>query len=123
MAGSSTRRRKADRPFTPHLRTFLNSGTLSNMTLPPNGRPPSEKLVGCRIRVRPERADEAATLFEQGGLRPIYVDHRNISFWFGKASDEELYRLVNSIPSEFFAIQGVAVGASDPFAPKSGNVR
>ena len=70
--------------------------------------------------MRPEKADEAARLFEQGGFRPIYVDHRDdgdISFWFGKASGEELYRLFNSIPREFYAIQGVVVGDSYPFAP------
>lgn len=94
------------------------------MTRPAHGRPPSEKLIGGRIRVRAENADEAAGLFVQGGFRPIYVDHRgdgDISFWFGKAPDDDLYRLFNSIPREFYAIQAVVVGDSYPFAPKSGN--
>ena len=94
------------------------------MIRPANGRPPSEKLIGGRIRVRPENAEEAARLFEQGGFRPIYVDYRDdgdISFWFGKAPDDELFRLFNSIPREFYAIQGVVVGDHYPFALKSGN--
>lgn len=87
-------------------------------------RPPPENLIGARIRVRPDKADEAAKLFREGGFEAIYVDHRDdseISFWFGKASDDELFRLANSIPREFYAIQGVTVGDRHPFSPKSGS--
>lgn len=89
-----------------------------------NGGRPSEKLIGARIRVRPEKADEAVELFEQSGFRPIYVDHRvdgDISFWFGKASDDELYRLLNSVPREYYAIKGVVVGDRRPFSPQDGH--
>ena len=107
-----------------HLRTVLNKRTLVKMIRPANERPPSEKLIGGRVRVRPENAVEAAKLFEQNGFRPIYVEHRDdgeISFWFGKASDDELYRLFSSIPREFYTIQGVIVGDSHPFSSRTGN--
>jgi hypothetical protein len=94
------------------------------MILPANEKRPSERQIGCRIRVRPENADEAAKLFEQGGFRPIYVEHRadgDISFWFGKAPDDELYRIFTSIPREFYAIQGAVVRDHHPFSPTRGN--
>ena len=71
--------------------------------------------------MRSENAEEAAKLFEQNGFQPIYVDYRadgDISFWFGKASDNEKYRLFSSIPREFYAIQGVVVGDQHPLLPK-----
>ena len=94
------------------------------MALPANGKPPSEKRIGSRIRVRPKNADEAAKLFKRSGFQPIYVENRadgDISFWFGKASDDEKYRLFSSIPREFYAIQGVVVGDHYPFLPKPEN--
>lgn len=106
------------------MRTFRTSGILMSMALPANGKPPSEKRIGSRIRVRPENADEAAKLFEQNGFQPIYVDYRadgDVSFWFGKAPDDEKYRLFSSIPREFYAIQGVVVGDQHPFLPKPAN--
>ncbi|HXH14874.1 MAG TPA: hypothetical protein VNJ10_01950 [Sphingomonas sp.] len=106
------------------MQTFQTSGTLASMALSANGKPPSEKRIGSRIRVRPENADEAAKLFEQNGFQPIYVDYRadgDISFWFGKAPDNEKFRLLSSIPREFYAIQGVVVGDQHPFLPKRAN--
>lgn len=87
--------------------------------------PPPEKLIGCRIRVRPESADEAAKLFDQHGVSPIYVDHRSdgdISFWFGKASDDELNRIINSIPREFFSLRAVLRGDNRALGPEKRNV-
>ena len=92
--------------------------------LPENGKPPSEKRIGSRIRVRPEHADEAAKLSEQNEFQPIYVDHRadgDISFWFGKAPDDEKYRLFSSIPREFYAVQGVVAGDQHSFLLKPTN--
>ncbi len=80
-------------------------------------RPPSEKLIGGRVRVRSARAAEAARLFEAGGFTPIYVEHRedgDVSFWFGKDQNDVLYRIVTCIPREFFALQGVLVGNNPP---------
>jgi hypothetical protein len=83
-------------------------------------RPPSQRRVGCRVRVRPEHADEAARLFETNGFSPIYVEHRddgNVSFWFGKEPADVLYRIGTCIPREFYAIQGIVVGNNYPFSP------
>lgn len=80
---------------------------------------PSQRRIGCRIRVKPENAEEAARLFELRGFTPIYVDFRedgDISIWFGKATDDVLHRIASCIPNEFFAIQGVVVGDSYPFS-------
>lgn len=94
------------------------------MTPPNNGKAPSQRRVGCRIRVRPEHAEEAARIFGANGFEPIYVEHRDdgdISFWFGKEPYDMLYRIGTCIPREYFALQGIFVGDSFPFSPKSGN--
>ncbi|WCM25906.1 hypothetical protein NDN01_18005 [Sphingomonas sp. QA11] len=94
------------------------------MVAPHDGKPPSKKRVGARIRVKAGCAGEAARLFEERGFTPIYVEHRDdgdISFWFGNEKDEALYRIANSIPREFYAIQGVVVGNSPPFAQHAAN--
>lgn len=59
-----------------------------NMTQPENNKPPSKKLIGGRVRVKSDRATDAARLFDAGVLAPIYVEHRDdgdVSFWFGNA--------------------------------------
>ncbi|KAG5716452.1 hypothetical protein E4T56_gene17571 [Termitomyces sp. T112] len=56
------------------------------MTQPENNKPPSKKLIGGRVRVKSDRATDAARLFDAGVLAPIYVEHRDdgaVSFWFG----------------------------------------
>jgi hypothetical protein len=80
-------------------------------------KPPSETLIGGRVRVRSTRAAEAARLFEAGGFAPIFVEHRedgDVSFWFGKEPNDVLYRIVTCIPREFYAVQGVVVGNNSP---------
>jgi hypothetical protein len=80
-------------------------------------RPPSEKLIGGRVRVRSACAAEAARLFDADGFTPIYVEHRedgDVSFWFGKEQNDVLYRIVTCIPREFLALQGVVVGNNLP---------
>lgn len=94
------------------------------MTPPSNGRPPSQKRSGGRVRVRSEHANDAARLFEAHGFAPIYVEHRedgDVSFWFGKEADDVLYRIATCIPCEFYAVQGVVVGDSPPFSPGAEN--
>lgn len=92
---------------------------------PPNSsKPPSEKRIGGRVRVRSEHAADAAQLFEASGFAPIYVEHRgdgDVSFWFGKEADDVLYRIATCIPREFYSVQGVVVGNKPPFAPQTVN--
>jgi hypothetical protein len=73
-------------------------------------RAPSQRRIGCRIRVKQQHADEAAALFDRNGFVPIYVEHRedgDVSFWFGKEPDDVLHRIVTSVPLEFFALRAV----------------
>ena len=94
------------------------------MTAPSNDKPPSEKRIGGRVRVKSDRADDAARLFETNGFTPIYVEHRDdgdVSFWFGKEADDVLYRIATCIPREFYAVQGIVVGDKPPFSPTNGN--
>lgn len=82
------------------------------MTPPDKGKPPSERRIGARVRVRRDRANDAAELFAASGFAPLYVEHRDdgdVSFWFGKEPDDILYRIVTCIPREFYALQGVLV--------------
>jgi hypothetical protein len=70
---------------------------------------PAERDVGARIRVRPEHADEAAAAFDREGLTPIYVEQRNdgdVSFWFGKLANADLFRVCEAIPREWYALTG-----------------
>lgn len=94
------------------------------MTPASNDRPPSQKRIGGRVRVRAEPAKDAARLFAAHGFAPIYVEHRDdgdVSFWFGKEADDVLYRIATCIPREFYAVHGVVVGDSRPFSPGAGN--
>jgi hypothetical protein len=73
-------------------------------------RPPSEREIDARIRVKEEHADAAYTAFERAGFTPIYVERRAdgaVSFWFGKDVQADLYRVVTAIPREWYAIQGI----------------
>jgi hypothetical protein len=100
------------------------SAQYRKMTPPSNDRPPSHKRIGGRVRVRSDRANDAARLFEEHGFAPIYVEHRDdsdVSFWFGKEAVDVLYRIATCIPREFYAVQGVVVGDSLPFSPGAGN--
>ena len=94
---------------------------------PPNSsKRPFEKRIGGRVRVRPERAADAAQLFEASGFTPIYVEHRDdgdVSFWFGREADDVLYRIATCVPREFYAVQGVVVGNNPPFSPQTENDR
>ncbi len=94
------------------------------MTPPNNDRPPSQKRIGGRVRVRSERASDAARLFEAHGFAPIHVEHQDdgdVSFWFGKEADNVLYCIATCIPREFYAVQGVVIGDSLPFSPGTRN--
>lgn len=81
-------------------------------------KPPSDKLIGGRVRVRSERAADAAQLFAASGFTPVYIERRDdgdVSFWFGKEADDVLHRIAACIPREFYAVQGVVVGNNPPF--------
>jgi hypothetical protein len=71
-------------------------------------KPPSQRKVGARIRVKEDKADAASTAFQEAGFTPIYVEHRDdgaVSFWFGK--DVETYRVATAIPREWYAVAGI----------------
>ena len=96
------------------------------MTRSNNTKPPSQKRVGGRVRVKSEDAADAAQLFEASGFTPIYVEHRedgDVSFWFAKDADDVLYRIATCIPRDFYAIQGEVVGNNPPFSPQAENDR
>jgi len=64
--------------------------------------------VGARIRIRPEDEDEASRLFAGAGFTPIYIERRDdgtLSFWFGKMPGDEMFRLVEAIPRDMYAIR------------------
>jgi hypothetical protein len=70
---------------------------------------PAERNVGARIRVRAEHADDAAAAFDREGLIPICVERRadgNVSFWFGKLGDADLFRACEAIPRDWYALTG-----------------
>ena len=70
---------------------------------------PAERDVGARIRVRAEHAKDAAAAFDREGLSRIYVEHRadgDVSFWFGKLGDVDLFRACEAIPREWYALSG-----------------
>jgi hypothetical protein len=74
-----------------------------------NDDKPSERRVGARIRVKAERADDAAAAFKCEGLMPIYVETRpdgDVSFWFGGLGDADLLRACEAIPREWYALKG-----------------
>lgn len=102
------------------------SAQSSKMTRSDIDKPPSKTRIGGRVRVRSERAVDAARLFEASGFAPIYVEYRDdgdVSFWFGKEADDVLYRIGTCIPREFYAVQGVVVGNNPPFSRQAGNDR
>lgn len=94
------------------------------MTPPKNGKAPSQGRIGCRIRVRPEHAEDAAQIFQANGFEPIYIENRDdgdVSFWFGKEPNDVLYRIGTCIPRGYLALQGIVVGDSFPFSHKPEN--
>jgi hypothetical protein len=96
------------------------------MATPNNSKPPAEKRIGARVRVRSECSADAAQLFATAGFAPIYVEHRDdgdVSFWFGKEEHDVLYRIAICIPREYYALQGVMVGDNPPFSPQRGKDR
>jgi hypothetical protein len=102
----------------------LLSAQSRTMTQSPNNKRPSEKLVGARVRVSSDRAVDATRLFDAGGFAPIYVEHRDdgdVSFWFGKESDDVLYRIATCIPRDFYAVQGAVVGNNPHFSSQVRN--
>jgi hypothetical protein len=73
------------------------------------GRPP-ERRVGARIRVKPEKAEAAAEMFEAADFLPIFVEPRSdgdVSFWFAKIPDDELFKLSETVPRDFYALNAV----------------
>ena len=96
------------------------------MTSLKSDKPPSEKRIGGRVRVRSERAVDAAQLFAASGFAPIYVEHQDdgdVSFWFGKETHDVLYRIATCIPHEFYALRGLIVGNDPPFSRQTRNDR
>jgi hypothetical protein len=75
---------------------------------------PAERDVGARIRVKAERADDVAAAFKREGLIPIYVEPRpdgDVSFWFGKLGNADLFRACEAIPRDWNALKGNALRA------------
>ena len=71
---------------------------------------PAERDVGARIRVKAEHADDAASAFDREGLTPIYVEHRtdgDVSFWFDKLADADLFRACEAIARDWYALKGI----------------
>ena len=66
--------------------------------------------MGARIRIWPEDEDEALRLFAAAGFAPIYIERRDdgiLSFWFGKMPADELFRLVEAIPRDMYAMRAI----------------
>lgn len=78
-------------------------------------RPPGQRRIGARIRIKAEYAALVATAFETGGFHPIYVEHRSdeaVSFWFDKvtAKDPGFVKVVLEIPLDYWAIVCIVGG-------------
>jgi len=80
------------------------------MTSKQHGARPPEGRVGARIRVKSEKANAAAGMFEAAGFLPIFVEARSdgdVTFWFGKMLGGELFKLSETIPRDFYALTAV----------------
>jgi len=88
------------------LQTLSSDANLPAMTAQ---KPPSERKIGARIRVKGEHADAASAAFKEAGFTPIHVERRAdgaVSFWFGKDIQPDLEQVVTAIPREWYAFQG-----------------
>ena len=52
-----------------------------------DNRPPSQRRIGARVRIKAAHQCEVEKLFSEAGVPPLYKEIRadgNVSYWFGK---------------------------------------
>jgi hypothetical protein len=69
-------------------------------------RPPGNRRVGARVRIKPAHQAEVEALFAEARMAPIYKEMRadgNVSYWFDKNQARALHPVLERIPLDYWA--------------------